>query len=75
MLIVEVEWDDSCSYANQWMQPNDNLEASLCKSVGYLVAKNKNRIVLAQSQHDDSDEVHNQFVIPRGCVKSIRNLT
>lgn len=72
--IIEVIWDDSCSIANQWMKPNGELEPSHCKSVGYLVSKNKKSIVLAQSQHDETGEVHNQFIIPRGCIKKITEL-
>ena len=74
MKIIEVEWEDSCSIANQWMKPNGDLEPSLCKSVGYLVSKNKKRIVIAQNYNDESGEVHNQFIIPRGCVIKIKEV-
>ena len=73
MKLVEVKWEDATSYANQWMTPDGNLEPMSCMTVGYVVSKNKNKLVLAQSQHED--EVHNQFVIPRGCIKSIRDIT
>ena len=72
--IVEVIWEDSCSIANQWMRPNGELEPSHCKSVGYLVSKNKKRIVIAQNYNDESGEVHNQFIIPKGCIRSIREI-
>lgn len=72
--IVEVEWLDSRAFAG-WAHPEEHLERSRpsrCRSVGYLLLKDRERIVLAQSCSDDSGNVADPLAIPRGMVKAIR---
>lgn len=71
MKIVEVLWADSTS-SGGWDGATD-LATSLCKTVGYLTVRNKNRVVVVQSTSDGGN-CDNRFAIPRGCIKSIREL-
>lgn len=64
---------DAISYSNLWVAKDGEDEVAHCKSVGYLVKKDREKIVIAQSLAQDGD-VMNKFVIPRGCVRSIREI-
>lgn len=71
MKLVLVEWVDSTS-STGWENDPD-LELSICKTVGYLTRKTKEKVVLAQSISDNNN-VDNKFAIPRGCIQSIKEL-
>lgn len=73
MKTVEIEWVDAISYSNMWVARDSKESLALCRSVGYLVKKNKEKVVIAQSSASDGD-VMNKFVIPRGCIKKITEL-
>ena len=66
-----VEWIDSTSETG-WTHDHD-LELSTCKTVGYLIKKTKDKVVLVQSM-SDSDSIDNKFAIPRKCITSITEL-
>jgi hypothetical protein len=71
LLAVRVTWLDSVMSPG-WVNESplgDNMEH---ESVGYLVAKTKDRIVLAQSRGAYSIGQH--LTIPRCAVKSIKRL-
>ena len=75
--MVEIRWHDSCAAGGGW-EHIDNLSTmtlSTCRSVGYLVLKDKQKIVLAQSYAKNDTELMNVIAIPRGCVESIRELS
>ena len=71
MKVILIEWLDSTS-SSGWDSAFD-LELSNCKTVGFLVKKDKEKVVVIQS---NSDNVHSdgRFAIPRSCIKSIREL-
>ena len=75
--IVEISWHDSCAAGGGW-EHIDNLSTmalSTCRSVGYLTAKDKQKIILAQSYAKNDTELMNVIAIPRGCVESIKELS
>lgn len=76
--LVEVEWTDSAS-RGRW----DSLEnykeerPARCKTAGYLVVKDRTRVIVALSQGDTHaliSTVLDAITIPRGCVTRIRRL-
>jgi len=73
--LVEVEWEDSCAYRG-W-QITEQTEISMpsqCRSIGYLMVKDDDRIVIAQSLDDDGMSVADVIVIPKSAVKRLRNI-
>lgn len=71
MNVVLVEWDDSTAMGG-WTDEAD-LELAKCRTVGFLITKNKNRVVVAQSTSDIA-HYDNRFGIPRKCIKKITEL-
>lgn len=73
--IVLVEWIDSCIPAGPWHDADDEPEryqAGECRSVGWLLDKDENRIVI---YGDTGGGQRGRFIsIPIGCVKSIKTL-
>ncbi len=69
MKIVKVAWRDSFALVGWGDEPADitNIE-----SVGWLIHKNKERVVLAGMV--GSGGYNNQQAIPRGCIISIKEL-
>ena len=74
MKIVLVDWVDSASVGG-WAGEED-LNVCECKTVGFLLRKTKDKVVVAQSisPRDAVEVCDNRFAIPRGCIKSIREL-
>ena len=74
MKIVEVVWLDSQAHGG-WTDKNEMQEWNgdmLCKSVGYLVRKENDRIVLAMSE--SSTSLADGLTIPRACITNLRRL-
>lgn len=74
--LVEVEWIDSCSY-HRWTDPDHLGEIAVpsdCRSIGYLLVNDKDRIVVVQSLDDDGGSASEAMAIPKVCVKKIRTL-
>ena len=71
MKIVEVHWVDSASVGGWTNDPECTCIA--CKTVGYLIKKDRDEVVVAQCTSDEM-LYDNKFVIPRGCIKSIREI-
>ena len=72
---VKVKWTDSIHGAG-W---NDHRAASTSRptkitTVGYLLERDKDRVVVAQSVSDDTEELGNLLTIPRAAVRSIKRL-
>jgi len=71
--IVEVTWDDSASQG-KWGTDESyrrNADTIECKSMGYLLSRNKKKVVLIQSiseEHQCCDSIS----IPAKCVKRVR---
>ena len=71
MKMVLVKWVDSTSI--QGWEEGDNMELCRCESVGFLIKKTKDKVILAQSLNDHT--YYNKFAIPRGCITSITVLS
>lgn len=71
--MVYVKWMDSSS-VDRWLSKEEanklkNLE---CESVGFLIKKTKNKLVLAASK--SASEYGSTWVIPMVCVKKIKKI-
>jgi hypothetical protein len=79
-LFVLVEWDDSCNFGTQkWrdVEESKNLTPGKIRTVGFVLAEDKKRVVLTGSLHDegDGDAYGNGCItIPRGCITKITRL-
>lgn len=73
--LVEVVWDDPTSLPDGWAEKGtvpQHVE-TLCLSVGFMVARTEDYIILAQDT--DTDGEHNtRSRIPSGVVKSLKVL-
>jgi len=69
---VTVIWVDAKSYANEWKDFDEAriLKPERIETKGFLVAKLADRIIVAQSQGENT--WHNFMVIPRGSVIKIK---
>lgn len=74
--MVEVEWIDSVA-SGGWRKIEDyeTREPTNCVSVGYLVSKTRERIVLLQNLNPENGDASDSMTIPRACVKKIYYLT
>ena len=83
MKIIEVDWVDSNGFSG-WdrtdRRKEDTLkDTMLCKSVGYLLDRKPDRIILTQSQSfytdaENANSVDSTLIIPTVAVKKIRIL-
>jgi hypothetical protein len=75
--LVVVEWADSF-VAGRWMgrpQGMANMtDPCIIESVGYLIEKTKNEVILASARVTSTDEFGSWHSIPRKMVKRIRTL-
>lgn len=72
--IIEVVWEDAWSESGWFMlgEEKESVEKSIIvRSIGYLLAKNKYRILMARSLSSDNT-CADIFAIPKVCIKSIR---
>ena len=69
---VEVEWEDSCSQGG-WSKDHAKYTPAECRSIGYLLHRDKEKVVLAQSE-DGLGKQNDSIVIPASCVKKLRRL-
>lgn len=74
MKMVLIEWDDSGAVDGQVWEFKDewDCDVHLCKTVGFLVAKNKVATVVAQSENQD--QWGRLFAIPNGCITRVTTL-
>ena len=72
--IVEVLWEDAVAESGYYNNENpEQHTTSLCKQVGYLIKKDKGKIIVF-SQHFDDGAKRHIHTIPRGMVRSIKEL-
>jgi len=69
--LVEVFWNDIQGDAG-WAEKH--LELYPCRTVGYLVAKNQHKILVADTIGEDGEQTAGQSAIPMGCVTAIRKI-
>lgn len=74
---VEVTWRDSINQGG-WDSAaavrKHGITPTTCVTTGYLLEKDRERVVLAQSLSEQTNEVGNLVAIPRFAVMSIRRL-
>lgn len=70
--IYEVEWEDACSDAITWVEPEHEVELWKVRTVGYLHQKDKKKIVLKMSIGEDM--ISQLIAIPRKWIKKIKQL-
>lgn len=72
-----VRWVDSAS-TPRWRYTHEiDPKPSECVTVGFVIHANRKAITLAQTARMDKgyeEDVNACMTIPRGCIKSIRNL-
>lgn len=73
--LVEVEWVDSCT-AGGWRSRASYLEEgpTICRTIGYLLHKDKQKIVVIQTQSSSTGHVSDSMAIPVVAVKKMRVL-
>lgn len=72
--LVEVLWLDSAFHTG-WKNSRVSVDISHCRTTGYLVERNKHRVVVAMHSEDGVDGSYGEaMAIPRACVKKIRRL-
>jgi hypothetical protein len=74
---VEVRWVDSCHRSGWEAMARRRVEqqVSECRSVGYLLDRNADRIRLVQSVDETLDSAAEGLTIPMCAVRSVRKLT
>ena len=70
-----VEWIDSCS-GSQWTDIDRvrTWKATTVTSVGFLIEKTSEKVVLSLNYDSPNNNVADSIVIPRSAVKKIRRL-
>lgn len=70
--LVLIEWVDITKHNTGWI-PQENVIENMtfmnCRSVGYVVAHDEERVVLSQTVTDD--KITDPLVIPQKVIKSI----
>ena len=71
---IEITWIDS-TWIGGWSNGDrcKKYGVSNCRSVGYLVRKDKKEILIGQS-YDDNGNIGNITVVPISQVKGIKNV-
>ena len=73
MKVVKISWVDSGTSEAIWESKDDyTSEYGLCESVGYLLSKTKDRVVICQSTSDT--QYGQTFVIPTKSITRIESL-
>ena len=67
-----VLWNDASFSAGNWLENGTELELSITESVGFLIKKDKHKIILAQNRNKDS--VGQLIAIPKKWIKNIVKL-
>ncbi len=70
--IVRIEWEDSCS-DDAWQSREKALthSPSKCRTVGFLLKKDKKEVTVAGNLSDTTTQVGMLMSIPRSCIKKI----
>ena len=71
---VKVTWEDACGSNGPFQITERGFKGLITESVGWLVEKNKNYVVIAQDIHRQcsaEDTMRSTITIPRKIVKKI----
>lgn len=74
--LVEVEWTDSCTEGgwNSHSAYLDRAQPTICRSIGYLLVKTKEKVVVVQTMSLSTGHVSDSMAIPIVAVRKIRFL-
>ena len=73
MKIVLIKWEDS-NVTHGWiLKDTNNNNVAHCQTVGILQAEDENKVTIAMGE-SDCGSVLEKITIPKGCIKSIRQL-
>lgn len=75
--MVQVDWIDSTSLSDGWDSIEHYVEMGeslICKTVGYLIHEDDEKIILAMGYNPDNDEVNQATSIPAVTVTKITDL-
>lgn len=70
---MKIEWGDAADDGRTWVKEDDLTGLVNVTTVGMLVKKTKDMIIIAHSKCEYGD-LGGVFYIPRGCCKSIEYL-
>jgi len=74
-MLVLIEWVDITKHCTGWIPEEDvidNMSFMQCSSVGFLVSKSKDAIVITQTR--TNNQITDPLVIPRRVIKKMRYL-
>ena len=71
--IVEVTWDDASGIRHGWTAKAEKVDPYLALSVGFLIRKNDDHIIIAQDT-DEEGSSNGRSQIPIGMVRKIKVL-
>ena len=73
---VEVVWDDATSHNESWVHKDEEVTPETVVTRGWLVADKETYVSIASSVSIDPDDevVGNVATIPRGMIKTMREL-
>ena len=73
--LVEVTWKDAAHYSRgTWMSDPSTAKPIIAKTVGYLLKRTKQEVVIAQTRSDDLDQWGGIWVIPAGWLIKVKRL-
>jgi hypothetical protein len=76
---VEVIWEDAVAHNESWVDiKNENVDTELVITRGWLVKEKEGYVSIASSvagEKSGEDQVGNVASIPRGMIKSMRNIS
>ena len=79
-LVLRIEWLDSQSWGNAWLQHKDlqHFRLRVITTRGEVVKETPDTIFIAQSTDDnpiiDDKDTHNIMAIPKGCILKQRKI-
>lgn len=74
--LVEIVWHDACTDSGWETHDKTNTNEELMVTIGFMVARGENVVVIASSLDQESHLMSNSRIkIPVGMIKSIKELT
>lgn len=74
--LVEVVWHDACTDSGWETHDKTNITEELMITIGFLVARSENVVIIASSLDQESHLMSNSRIkIPVGMIKTIRELS